>query len=173
MNSKDEQANRLLIIACGNPLRCDDGVAWQAAEEIRRKLPSPAKIVCVHQLTPELAEEASHADTVIFIDATHNGEPGEVLCQAISPDSTAVRFSHHLAPAQVLALCKQLYGAEPRGFLISISGECFDHGKGLSPAAMNAITQSVAEVDEVVRRIEIELRGDSALSLGGTNPSSA
>jgi len=173
VNSKDEQANRLLIIACGNPLRCDDGVAWQAAEEIRRKFPSPAKIICVHQLTPELSEEASCADTVIFIDATRNGEPGKVLCQAISPDSTAVRFSHHLAPAQVLALCKQLYGAEPRGFLISISGECFDHGKGLSPAAINAIPQTVAEVYEVFRRMGVEPRGSSALSRGCANPLSA
>jgi Ni,Fe-hydrogenase maturation factor len=100
----------------------------------------------VHQLTPELAEEASRAATVIFMDAERNGEPGKVLCQSISPDSAAVRFSHHLAPAQVLALCRQLYGAEPRGFLISISGECFDHGNELSRAVIDAIPQSLVHV---------------------------
>lgn len=157
MKAIDKHANRLLIIACGNPLRCDDGVAWQAANEIRRTLQPPTKVICVHQLTPELAEEASRVDTVIFIDATRNREPGKVLCQPISPDSTAVRFSHHLVPAQVLALCQQLYDAEPRGFLVSISGECFEHGNGLSPAAINAIPQSVAEVDEVIRSVGIEL----------------
>jgi hydrogenase maturation protease len=159
VKSIDKHANRLLIIACGNPLRCDDGVAWQVADEIRRTLQPPTKVICVHQLTPELAEEASRVDTVIFIDATRNREPGQVLCQAISPDSTAVRFSHHLVPAQVLALCQQLYGAKPRGFLVSISGECFDHGNALSPAAINAIPQSVAEVDEVIRSVGIELCG--------------
>ena len=156
MNSKDEHANRLLIIACGNLLRCDDGVAWQAAEEIRRMLQPPAEIICVHQLTPELAEEASRTDTVIFIDATRDGEPGKVLCQVISPDSTAVRHSHHLAPAQVLALCKQLYGAEPRGFLISISGECFDHGMGLSPAAISALPKILAKANELIRRTGVK-----------------
>jgi Ni,Fe-hydrogenase maturation factor len=88
---------------------------------------------------------------VIFIDATLEGEPGKVLCQSVSSDSTAVRFSHHLAPAQLLALCHQLYGAQPRGFLISISGECFDHGMGLSPAAMSALPESVAKANELIR----------------------
>ncbi len=159
MNSKRAPADRVLVIAYGNPLRCDDGVAWQAAEEIRRTLQPPAEIICVHQLTPELAEEASRVDTVIFMDATRQGDPGSVRCQAVAPDSTAVRFSHHLGPAQVLALCAQLYGARPRGFLISISAEYFDHGSELSPAAINAIPQSVALVNDVVRRIGIELRG--------------
>lgn len=145
MNSIDGPTHLFLVIACGNPLRCDDGVAWHAAEEISREVPS-AKVICVHQLTPELAEEASRADIVIFIDATLDGEPGKVICHAISPDSASVRFSHYLAPAQVLALCNRLYGVEPRGFLLSISGEHFDHGSGLSPAAINAIPESLAAV---------------------------
>lgn len=149
MNSIDGPAHRLLFIACGNPLRCDDGVAWRSAEEISQKVPS-AQIICVHQLTPELAEEASRADTVIFIDATRDGEPGRVLCQTVSPDSTATSFSHHLAPAQLLALCSRLYGAQPRGFLISISGECFDHGMGLSPPAISALPKSVAKANELI-----------------------
>ncbi len=143
MNCRNEVSDRVLVIAYGNPLRCDDGVAWQAAEEIRRKLPSLAEVVCVHQLAPELAEEISRAGTVIFLDATGDGEPGKVACQIV-----------HLVPAQDLALCDQLYEAKPRGFLISISGQCFDHGDGLSPAAMNALPQSVAVVSDLVRRLK-------------------
>ena len=154
MNPTHPPASRVLIIACGNPLRCDDGVAWHAAEEIRRELAS-AKILCVHQLTPELAEEASRADAVIFIDANRNGQPGTVLCEAISPDSTAVRFSHHFAPAQVLALCSQLYSAEPLGFLVSISAECFDHGLDLSPAVREALPKSVAKAKELANCVGI------------------
>jgi hydrogenase maturation protease len=154
MNSTNEIADRVLVIAYGNPLRCDDGVAWQAAEEIRRKLPSLAEVVCVHQLAPELAEEISRAGTVIFLDATGDGDPGEVTCKTVSPEPIGPRFSHHLVPAQVLALCDQLYEAKPRGFLISISGQCFDHGDGLSPATMNALPQSVAVVSDLVRRLK-------------------
>ena len=154
MISRNEIADRLLLIAYGNPLRCDDGVAWQAAEEIRRRLSSVTEVICVHQLTPELAEEASRADIVIFLDATGSGDPGKVLCRTVSAEPIQVRFSHHLTPAQVLALCARLYQAKPRGFLISISGECFDHGDGLSPAALNALPQSVAAVSDLLRRLK-------------------
>ncbi len=154
MHSATKRADRVLVIAYGNPLRCDDGVAWQAAEEIRRKLVPLVEVICSHQLTPELAEEASRSDTVIFLDATSNGDPGKVVCETVSPDLLQARFSHHLTPAQVLALCDQLYQAKPRAFLISISGERFDHGDGLSPAAVNALPQSVAAVSELLRRLK-------------------
>jgi hypothetical protein len=75
----------LLVIAYGNPLRCDDGIAWQAAEELKRELPDSAEIIYVHQLTPELAENASRAHTVIFLDAARNGAAGHVSCQSVSP----------------------------------------------------------------------------------------
>jgi hydrogenase maturation protease len=154
MNSRNEIADRVLVIAYGNPLRCDDGVAWQAAEEIRRKLATQIDVICVHQLAPELAEEISRAGTVIFLDATGDGESGKVVCQIVYPDPIQARFSHHLAPAQVLALCDQLYEAKPRGFLISISGECFDHGDGLTPSVTNALPQTVAAVSDLLRRLK-------------------
>ena len=28
----------VLIVAYGNPMRCDDGLAWRAADELERKL---------------------------------------------------------------------------------------------------------------------------------------
>ncbi len=145
--------DHVLVIAYGNPLRCDDGVAWQAAEEIRRKLPALTQIICVHQLTPELAEEVSRADTVIFLDASRSGKPGKVECRTVIAEDSRLDFSHHLAPAQVLGLCGQLYDAGPRGFLISIGGQCFDHGEELSPAAINALPETVAAVNELVRRV--------------------
>jgi Ni,Fe-hydrogenase maturation factor len=91
---------------------------------------------------------------VIFLDATGDGNPGKVTCQAVSAEPTQSRFSHHLAPAQLLALCEQLYDAKPHGFLISISGERFDHGEGLSRAAINALPQSVAVVSDLLRRLK-------------------
>lgn len=152
MNQRSKIADRILVIAYGNPLRCDDGVAWQAAEEIRRKLPS-LTVVCVHQLTPELAEDASGASTIIFIDATRNGEPGEVLCEAVSRDYTSMNFSHNLTPGHVVALCNQLYGAEPRAFAVSISGENFNHGDAVSNAALRALPLVVDEVSKLIKGI--------------------
>ena len=140
----------VLVIALGNPLRCDDGIAWQAAEELRRTLPF-ADIVCVHQLTPELAERASSADMVVFLDAAASGIPGTVTCQAVSSQPAEVHLSHHLVPGEILALCDRLYAAKPSGFLISVHGKCFHHGQELSPAVVKSIPKVVAKVSEVVK----------------------
>jgi hydrogenase maturation protease len=61
---------RILIIGYGNPLKSDDGLGWHAAQELSRELTPPGvKVIRAHQLTPELAEEASTAELVLFIDA--------------------------------------------------------------------------------------------------------
>jgi len=149
-------AQRVLIIAYGNPLRGDDGIAWQAAEELRRKFASNTEvsIICVHQLTPELAEDVSCAETVIFMDATQNEKTGKLACEQVALQPGALHLSHHLAQGEVLAFSNQLYGANPRGFLISIHGEHFDHGDTLSATAINALPQVVTTVTDLVKRAE-------------------
>ena len=73
---------RVLIIAYGNPLRSDDGVGWIVAEELRRRLASPeVEVLQLQQLLPEVAESVSRAETVIFVDASCDGEPGGMRCR--------------------------------------------------------------------------------------------
>ena len=63
-------AARVLIIAYGNPLRCDDGVAWRAAEALEGKFPSEqVEILRLHQLAPELADAVRQRELVLFVDA--------------------------------------------------------------------------------------------------------
>ncbi len=88
----------------------------------------------MHQLVPELAEAASRADKVIFIDAACNGTRGEIVCAEVYPAETE-GHSHQLSPEQVIALCEQLYSRRPRAFTVSVTGECFDHGEALSQTA--------------------------------------
>ncbi len=140
----------VLVIAYGNPLRCDDGIAWQAAAEIRRSLPASAQVICVHQLTPEVAENASRADVVIFLDAAIGGEPGRVACRPVTAKPGELRFSHHLGPPDILAICERLYYTKPRGFLLSIHGTSFDHGEEFSPAAIHAVPRVVELVGGLV-----------------------
>jgi hydrogenase maturation protease len=153
MNDRRDIGEAVLVIAYGNPLRCDDGVAWQAAEELKRRLPASAQVICVHQLTPELAETVSRAQMVIFIDASNNGEPGEVRCRAVSSQPRQTHLSHHLAPGEVLALCDRLYAGRPPGFLISVHGERFDHGDGISPVVIQAIPRVVESVHRLVKSL--------------------
>ncbi len=124
-------AARILILACGNPLRSDDGVAWRVADLLRARLPY-ATVVSAHQLTPEFAELAAEADGVLFLDAAREGEPGKIACAEVNPECDCRQDSHWLTPAQLIALCRQLYGATPRAMTVSIAGASFDHGDTLS-----------------------------------------
>jgi hydrogenase maturation protease len=136
---------RVLVIAIGNPLRCDDGLAWHAADELSRDA-SPPEILRVHQLTPELAEAVSQATTVIFVDAAAEGTPGKVAYGKLTPSAPEVHFTHHFTPAAVLALAETLYGAHPTAFSVTMAGECFDHGDSLSPCVIEAMPLLLAKI---------------------------
>ena len=147
---------RILIVAYGNPLRCDDGLAWRAVDELEKTLPEGAvEILRTHQLAPELAETVSRFETVIFVDAASadgtNSSPGEVRSAAVVVSQETPRFSHRLSPGAVLALALQLFGRAPRAFSVTLTGQCFDHGEFLSPMIEAAIPVLVARVEALVR----------------------
>ncbi len=132
---------RVLIIAYGNPLRSDDGVAWRAADAVEGKFPaSELELTRVHQLAPELAETVSRFEAVIFVDAAEGkGNPGEVRCEEVSPAAGEARFSHQLSPRAVLGLAKTLYGTSLNAFSVTLTGQSFEHGEALSPAVVAAL----------------------------------
>ena len=140
---------QILIVGYGNPLRCDDGVGWRAAEALSRSLPFPEiEIVIRHQLTPELADNLRYADLVFFIDAAHDGQPGELTCEPLTLQPGIIG-SHQLSPARLLALAQQLYGATPRAFAVSLCGECFDHGSTLSANVEAGLPKLTALVENL------------------------
>ncbi len=142
----------ILIVGYGNPLRCDDGLGWRAAEALSRSLPFPEiEVVIRHQLTPELADNLRHADLIFFIDAAQDGRPGELTCAPVTLRPGVVR-SHQLSPAGLLALAQQLYGATPRAFAISLCGECFDHGATLSATVEASLPKLTALVENLIRQ---------------------
>ena len=141
---------RVLIVACGNPLRCDDGLGWRAAEEVANLgLAQGVEIITQHQLTPELAAPVSEADLVLFIDAAQGGEPGEVRCEPVVPARESSAFSHEFTPSGVLNLAQELYGKAAPAFVVSLAGECFDHGTALSGSVVEAMPRLLARVAQL------------------------
>ena len=134
---------RVLVVGYGNPLRGDDGLGWHAAEALRPVLPE-AEILTVHQLTPELAEPASRADLVIFLDAAEGGAPGEWREEpAGGPPDASRAFTHHITPPTLIAAAGTLYGHAPEAVLFSMTGESFDFREGLSATVARALPAMV------------------------------
>ncbi len=146
---------RVLIIAYGNPLRSDDGVAWRVAEALQGRFPSAdVEILALQQLGPELAESISRCEGVIFVDAASSGEnPGEIRIKAMSSDpekSQAPRFCHALPPVALLGLAERLYSAKPRAYSATIEGLTFEHGEALTDVVAAALPAFVFRIQELV-----------------------
>ena len=148
----------VLIVAYGNPMRSDDGVAWRAADALASKFSeSYIEILRLHQLTPELADTARNFRCVIFVDAAccddPVSKPGAIRVEEIRGGAAEpARFSHVFSPQKVLDLAAQLYGVIPRAFAITVAGDNFNHGDSLSPAVAAAIPELVAQIALLVEQ---------------------
>lgn len=145
---------RCLILACGNPLRSDDGVgAWLATWSQAQFQDDPtARIIYRQQWTPELAAEVARAESVIFIDASTNAAPGVIACFRVQPatDTTAVA-THHLNAPQLLALSKELYESLPRNsLLLTIGVGSIEFGHTLSPSVHASLPEACALLEKLV-----------------------
>ena len=148
---------RILIVGIGNRLRSDDAVGWQLASELSREIArDDVQFIALQQLTPELAEIASRAQRVLFVDAATKGEPGTLKLGEITPGSSS-RHSHEFSPAGVLQLAHDLYGRSPRAYLLTIAGESFSTGDSLSPKVATALPKAKMEI---ARFIAIDGNGD-------------
>jgi hydrogenase maturation protease len=140
---------RVLVLGYGNPLRSDDGLGWRVAVELFRANASPDVLVLpCHQLTPDLAETASLVETVIFVDCSHKGEPGKILCEEVRSQSGPASFTHDLSPAALLDLAAELFGVCPKAYLFTICGECFEAGENFS----TSLSSHIPEFKTMIRR---------------------
>jgi hydrogenase maturation protease len=147
------QLARTLIVGYGNPLRSDDAFGQDAAQYLLSRINnSNVEILAHHQLTPDLAEVASHFELLIFIDAAVNLQPGELRCERIARSEQAPSFSHSLTPAALLACTAELYAKFPEAHCISVGGASFAEGESLSPAVQNALEPLLAQVQSLLEK---------------------
>jgi hydrogenase maturation protease len=140
----------VLVIAWGNPLREDDGVAWHVLEALRGLQPRPfippMRLRHAHQLAPEMAECVSRAAGVVFVDARRDGAPGEVRCEPVAPAAGANPLAHSVSPQTLLLYAESLFGRAPQAAVVSVTGERFGLGEGLSPVARRSVPRAVRAV---------------------------
>jgi hydrogenase maturation protease len=149
---------RALIIGYGNPLRSDDGFGWHAAQELSTCLDnSDVEVMARQQLTPDLAEVASHFELVIFVDAARDCAPGEVRCEKVGPvenggEFEVSAFSHFLTPTSLLACTAELYGKFPEAYYISVGGESFAEGESISSVVRAAFAPLLVQLRLLLAR---------------------
>lgn len=145
----------VLVIAYGNPLRSDDGVAHRVADGLEAKFSEgDVEIVRPQQLGPELAESASRVRCVIFVDAAAAGSPGEIQIRELDLHASAnpPAFGHALPPSTIVRLSEQLYGVRVRAISATVTGHNFQHGDELSNAVAEAVPVLISRLEQRIRR---------------------
>lgn len=145
--------SRALVLACGNTLRGDDGVAPYIAKLLRDDCSDPQiEIRSDQQWPPELAEPISQAEIVIFVDASSNLPPGKIACRKLKPaPPSQPSFTHQTSPATLLSLANQLYGRGPaQVFLVTVGGSSFDLVEELSEPVRKAVPEAVKQIKEML-----------------------
>jgi hydrogenase maturation protease len=146
----------VLVIGYGNRLRSDDGVGWHAADLLAGD-PRLAggEVLALHQLAPELALDMSRASLVILVDASVDDPPGAITVRSLGTGKPGGRVpgpgavSHHVDPGVLLALARDLYGAAPEAYVVSVGTANMEVGAALSPTvagALPAIADAVADL---------------------------
>jgi hydrogenase maturation protease len=152
-----QPTKRLLVLAFGNPLCGDDAVAWHIAQALGDTLLDPAvEIEMCHQLTPELAEQVSQSDAVVFLDAAVGDSPGMIEVEDVEmATSDPTTWTHILTPALLLALSHSLYGRTPaRSMLLRVGGGSFHFTDEMSAPVRRAVPKAVRKVVELVQSQE-------------------
>ncbi len=137
-----------LIIGFGNTLRGDDGVGPQVAEAIAQWQLTNVRSRSVHQLTPELAAEIAQAQTVIFVDATVQGET--VQWRAIAAGAEAPCTAHYADPRSLLVISQILYGRSPQAYELLIPAVDFSFGETLSETTKNNLKVALEKLKKIL-----------------------
>jgi len=146
----ENRGGPVTIVAYGNTLRSDDGVARRLAEELEELTLPEFQVISCDLLIPELAEAVSRADRVIFVDAEANSnEP--VRARKVVPAESSQLMAHHASARVILALARDVFGRAPEAWLVTIPGRNFEIGEVLSEIA----TQGKQKALELIKAIQL------------------
>lgn len=137
--SASSEKPRLLVVAYGNELRSDDGLGPQLGRAIEaRQLPGVV-VIATHQLMPELAEQISTAQEVLFIDARAVGSDPVQLTKLSPQDSQGPIRAHGSQPAVLLRLAQAIFGRSPPAWCLTLRGIDFGFGETTSSVGTQAL----------------------------------
>jgi hydrogenase maturation protease len=128
-------ANRVLVIGYGNPGRQDDGLGPALAEAVEQLDIPGVTVESGYQLTVEDAAAAAAHEYVVFADASVRG-PEPFCFTAVRPMEHTSFSTHSVEPEVVVALARDLFQADTRGYALGIRGYRFhEFGEALSDRA--------------------------------------
>jgi hydrogenase maturation protease len=144
-------AQRVLLIGYGNPGRLDDGLGPAVAAAVERMRLDGVTVDSDYQLQVEDAAHIAEHDVVLFCDADASCAP-PFRFERVEAKADLSFTTHSVSPQALLAMAKEHFGADARGYLLGIRAEELDgFGEGLSSAAGAHLDAALAFLVPVLR----------------------
>jgi len=143
--------NRMLFIGYGNPGRLDDGLGPACAAAIEQMHIPGVTVDADYQLTVETAATAAQHQVVVFADASVAG-PEPFFFRAVEPAASTGFSTHVIEPEALMAMTRDLFRAETKGYAIGIRGYEFNaFGETLSAKAQENLAAALRFLVPVLR----------------------
>jgi hydrogenase maturation protease len=155
----------VLVIGYGNVYCRDDGAGYYVVNALRKRmgirelhpdedgmdeLGNDLDTLLVHQLIPEIASVAARYHTVVFVDAHTGIIPEEIRVVPVKEEYGFHAVSHHMSPGMFLATARKDHGTAPPGYLVSIKGNDFNFGLGLTDACRTRADASIQKILDLI-----------------------
>jgi hydrogenase maturation protease len=154
------ETSRIVVFACGDPLRGDDSVAPLAVRELPPDVLARADVKLVGALEPEYLRDLPAGVRAVIVDAVVGPAPGEIVTMDLAEMSgraaAVVTLSSHQLPLDKVVAIAQLLRDEPvEGRFVGVGIESVSIGGELSeavtaalPALRDAVVRAVLDLDE-------------------------
>jgi hydrogenase maturation protease len=155
--------NGTLIVGYGNAYCHDDGVALYIINELRHRLgirelqPDEDGLddlgheldsILLHQLIPEIVPIVANYQLVIFVDAHGGSIQDDVRMVQVEEEHRFHAVTHHMSPGMILGMARKMNIA-PAGYLVSVRGNNFDFGLGLSDPCRRCADIAIQKILEL------------------------
>ena len=159
-------SDRSLVIGYGNVYCHDDGVALYIINCLRKQsglrelqpdedgldeLGHSLDTALLHQLVPEIIPLVTQYRKVVFVDAHKGIIPDDVRVVDVKEEMGFHAVTHHMSPGMLLAIARQTQHFAPEGHLVSVKGDDFDFGLGLSEPCKIRADAAVQKILELLK----------------------
>ncbi len=156
----------ILVIGFGNVYCHDDGVAFYVVNGLRRQRGirelQPDEdgwdergglfdTIVVDQLIPEIVPVVAGYPLIIFVDAHLGSIADDVRVIRVQEERRFHAVTHQMSPGMILSLAREMRGRDLEGYLVSVRGENFDFGLGLSERCKHCADVAVQKILDLVR----------------------
>ncbi len=140
-------ATELQIIGYGNPQRRDDGIGIYIARRLRSVLKGNdgVRIRTCRQLDPSMVADLRETERILFVDATFKTLRGGWQLHRIFSEPERLPFTtHHFPPTAILAILQLDCRRRPLSWLLTVQGDDFGYGYGLSGQAVQRANTAIS-----------------------------